>query len=413
MLHRLKSIFGLETKATSTFSEFEALLSSRRPTAAGVSVGPEAAMRCSSAFACIRIIGETVEQVPLHLYRKLPDGGRERVTDHPAARLLKAPNEFTTAGEFKLLLGTHLAAYGNAYAWTGRDDAGNPVEAIPLDPRRVSVKPDDLTMAPQYTVTAGNGTQRTYSRADVLHVRGPGLDVYRGTAPVELAREAIGLSLTLESHCGSLFGRGAKPSGVLKVKGKKSPEALARIRALFSQFYGGADAEHRTMLLDEDTDFTQVQLNSVDAQTLEMRRFQVAEISRFFRIPLSMLSELGSITHANAESLGQQFLTFCMLPVFRSITDSLALTLLRPDERDEFYFEFLVDDLARADLAARMTSYATAIAHSILSPDEVRAMEGRGPIPDGSGATFTRPLSHGVQPPAGAATARTEDTTDA
>ncbi|KAA0680288.1 phage portal protein [Roseomonas genomospecies 6] len=413
MLHRLRSMFGLETKATSTFSEFEALLSSRRQTAAGVSVGPEAAMHCSPAFACIRIIGETVEQVPLHLYRKLPDGGRERVTDHPAARLLKAPNEFTTAGEFKLLLGTHLAAYGNAYAWTGRDDAGNPVEAIPLDPRRVSVKPDDLTMAPQYTVTAGNGTQRTYSRADVLHVRGPGLDVYRGTAPVELAREAIGLSLTLESHCGSLFGRGAKPSGVLKVKGKKSPEALARIRALFSQFYGGADAEHRTMLLDEDTDFTQVQLNSVDAQTLEMRRFQVAEISRYWRIPLSLLNDLERVTHANAESLAMQFVQFTMLPVFRSISDALALTLLRPEERDDLFFDWVVDDFVRADLATRMQAYATGISHSILSPDEARQMENRGRIPDGSGATFTRPVNVGVQPPAGAAAVRTEDTADA
>lgn len=398
MLDRLKSWIGLETKATSSYAEFEALVSAGRQTAAGVAVSPETALRCSPAFACIRIVAETVEQVPLHLYRKLPDGGRERAADHPAGRVLRQPNEWTTAAEFKLLIGMHLATYGNFFAWVGRDGTGAVVEMIPLDPRRVTVTPDPVTMAPLYIVTAGDGTQRTFSRAEILHVRGPGLDLYRGAAPVEMAREAIGLSLTLESHCGSLFGRGAKPSGLLKVKGRKTPEGLARIRALFEQFYRGTEGA-RTMLLDEDTDFEQVQLTSVDSQTLEMRRFQVAEVSRYWRIPLSLLNDLERVTHANAEALGQQFLSFCMLPIFRSISDAMALTLLRPDERDEFYFEFLVDDIARAALAARMTSYATAISHGIYSPNEIREKENAAGYRGGE--VHTRPVNTAPVTPTG------------
>ncbi|HYD32095.1 MAG TPA: phage portal protein [Azospirillaceae bacterium] len=389
MFQKLKSLW--ERKSASADDPWAALLGAATPTAAGIQVGPEAAMRCSPAFACIRIIAETVEQVPLHLYRRTQDGGRERVTEHPAAKVLRQPNEWTTSAEFKLLLGTHLATFGNAYAWVGRDGDGNALEAIPLDPRRVSIKADALTMQPVYTVTAGNGTQRTYSRADVLHVRGPGLDVYKGAAPVELAREAIGLALTLEAHCAGLFGRGAKPAGMLKVKGRKTEEALKRIRALFSAFYSGAGNAGKTMILDEDMDFTQVQLNSVDTQTLEMRRHQIAEVSRFWRIPLSLLNDLERVTHANAEALGQQFLTFCMLPIFRSITDALALTLLKPEERDEFYFEFLVDDIARADLAARFLAYSRGIMYGFMSPNEVRAAENRPPYEGGE--RFRMPLN--------------------
>ena len=369
------------------------LLGGAAPTAAGISVGPETALRCSPAFGCIRIISETVQQVPLHLYRRLQDGGRERATDHPASRVLRQPNDWTSAAELKLLIGMHLATFGNSFCWIGRDGEGNPAELIPLDPRRVSVAIDDRTMAPVYTLTNANGGQQVLDRRDILHVRGPGLDIYRGASPVELAREAIGLSLTLEKHCGSLFGRGAKPSGVLKVRGKKTPDALARIRSLFSQFYSGSDAEHRTMLLDEDTDFTQIQLNSVDAQTLEMRRFQVAEISRYWRIPLSLLNDLERVTHSNAESLALQFVQFTMLPIFRSIADALALSLLRPEERDEFFFDWVVDDFVKADLSARMQAFATAVSHGIFSPDECRAMDNRGPVPDGSGAVFTRPVN--------------------
>jgi len=389
----LKRLIGLETKsAVSIFSEVEALLTGGRPTASGISVGPEAALRCSASAGCIRIISETVSQVPLHLYRRLPDGGRERVSDHPAANALRSPNPWTTGAELKLLIGSHLATFGNAFCWVGRDDDGNPVEVIALDPRRVSVKSDDVTMEPVYVVTTAAGEQREHRRDEILHVRGPGIDPYRGASPVEQAREAIGLSLTLESHCGSLFGSGAKPSGMLKLKGKKTEEGFRRIRALFEQFYRG-NSGARTMILDEDTEFTQVQLSSVDSQTLEMRKHQVTEISRYWRVPLSLLNELGEVKYATAEAMAMQFVQFTMLPVFRSISDALALTLLRPEERDNHFFDWVIDDFVRADLATRMAGYATAISHSVMSPDEARARENLGPIPDGSGKVFTRPVN--------------------
>lgn len=379
--------------AAMSFDELAELLTGGRATVAGVPVGPEFALRCSPAFGCVRVIAETVQEVPAHLYRRLPDNGRERADAHPAARVLASPNPWTTGSELKLLIGMHLATFGNAYCWLGRDADGNPAELIILDPRQVSIKADDATMEPAYVATTSSGTQREYRRDEILHVRGPGLDVYKGAAPVELAREAIGLALTLENNCAGLYGRGAKPSGMLKVKGRKDATALARIRALFSQFYSGGSNAGKTMILDDDMSFEQVQMSSVDAQLLEMRKHQITEISRFWRVPLSLLNELSEVKYATAEAMAMQFVQFVMLPVFRSISDALALTLLKPEERDEFFFDWTVDDFVRADLAARMSAYATAVSHGILSPDECRAMDNRGPVPDGSGAIFTRPVN--------------------
>lgn len=375
---------------SSSFDEAAVLLGGGVDTMAGVAVGEESALRCAPAFACIRIIAETIQQTPVHLYRRLPDGGREKAADHPSARVLRQPNPWTSPAELKLLLGVHLATFGNAYCWLSRDDLDRPLELIPLDPRVVSVKADPATLVPAYAVTQADGTQRVFGREDILHVRGPGLDAYAGVSPVRLAREAIGLSLVLEKHCAALFGRGAKPSGMLKVTGRKNPDTLKRIRELFSQFYSGVYGA-KTMLLEDDMSFEQVQLSSVDSQTLEMRRFQIAEIARVWRIPLSLLGELSDVKYATAESMGQQFLSFCMLPIFRNISDALALTLLSPDEREEYYFEFLVDDIVRADLAARMSAYATAISHGVLSPNDVRAKENAGPYVGGE--VYTRPVN--------------------
>lgn len=123
-----------------------------------------------------------------------------------------------------------------------------------------------------------------------------------------------------------------------------------------------------------------------------MRRFQVEEISRFWRIPLHMLNELNRATHNNAESMGQQFLTFCLLPILKLWQDAMAISLLTEEERNAgYYFEFLVDDIARADIAARFTAYSQAINAGVLCPNEVRSMENRGPY--AGGEVFTRPVN--------------------
>lgn len=400
MLKEIKALFrGVERKSD---DGYELLTGGALPTAAGMSVSPEAAMRCSVSFACIKVIAETIEQLTPHLYRRTGDD-RERATDHPVSALVtKAANDWTPASEFRLVLGTHFATHGNAYAFVNRDAAGRVVELIPLDPRAVSVRQDPRTMAPVYMVATGNTAlpAREYDRSEILHIRGVGLDVHKGASPVTLGREAIGLALTLESHCGSLFGNGAKPSGLLKVKGTLGEEQFRRVRAMFSNFYQGVTGK-RIMILSDTMDFQQVQLTSVDSQTLEMRRFQVEEVSRFWRVPLHLIGEMDHATHANAEAMGMQFLQYCMLPILRIWCDAMAITLLTPEERENLYFEFLVDDLARADIAARFEAMSKAISAGILNPNEARAMENRPPY--AGGETFMRPVNTAPAPTTGGA----------
>lgn len=410
----IASLFGNSAPAPETRGEAFSLdnpfiaeiLGGAGPTVAGVNVGLETALKCSASHACIRIIGETLAQLPVHLYRKTGTDDRERATDHPAYRIVaKMANPWTPAAKFRLIVATHFAAAGNGYGFIVRDNEGRPAEMIPLDSRRVAVKQNPLTLEPIYTVSTEDGQTRDYGRRDIFHVRGVGLDTYKGASPVNLAREAIGLAMTLETHCAGLFGRGAKPSGILKHPKTIGDTAFKRMKASFSGWYTGNANAGRTMILEEGLEFQQLQLSSVDAQTLEMRRHQIAEVSRFWRIPLHMLNELDRATHNNAEAMGQQFLTFCLLPILKIWCDALAVSLLTEDERETLYFEFMLDDLARADLSARMTAYATAISHGVLCPDEARAKENMPPAPDGSGKVFTRPVNAApVNPPDPAAT---------
>lgn len=50
-------------------------------------------------------------------------------------------------------------------------------------------------------------------------------------APIKQASEAIGLCMAMETHAANLFGRGARPSGVLKSAKKIADDVGARLKA--------------------------------------------------------------------------------------------------------------------------------------------------------------------------------------
>lgn len=124
-------------------------------THAGVSVNPDSAERVGALFACVQVLAEDVAKVPLHLYRRRADGGKERATDHPLYRVIhRRPNDIHTAFEFRELLQGHLGLRGNAYAFVNRV-RGRVVEILPIRPDRVKPQPSEDGGSVTYKVRFG------------------------------------------------------------------------------------------------------------------------------------------------------------------------------------------------------------------------------------------------------------------
>lgn len=285
--------------------------------------------------------------------------------------------------------------HGGGYALANR--AGDRiVELIRLAPGSVCEEIDDRTLEPSYKVTLPDGSQRLYPWRDILHV--PALD---GLAAIRQAREAIGLTMALERYAGALLGNGARPSGVLKFKRKLDDATYERLRKSWTSGHGGENSG-KTAVLEDDADFTPLTFNSVDLQFQEMRAFQLLEISRALGVPPMLLSEYGRATWGNAEQMAQSFLSFTILPRIKLWQGAVA-RLLSEDEQQTYYAEFLVDELVKAEIAARFEAYAKAITNGILNPNEVRAMENRAPYEGGDEyrvAMNTEPPGAAQKPPA-------------
>lgn len=349
--------------------------------ASGVSVTARTAMTVPAVRCAVLAISEAVGQLPLIVYRRDRDGSKQRAPEHQTYRLVHdEANEWTAAPDFREQLTRDALLAGNGYAFINRVD-GRPVELLRLDPEAVTVETDASTGEPVYRINAGQG-QRIIRRQDVLHIKAPGFDGIRGESPVKQGREAIGLALTLERHAARLFGNGARPGGVLKFAKRLDPETAKRIKASWQAAHGGSNSGG-TAVLEEGGEFQPLAFNSVDAQFLELRQFAIAEIARVFRVPPIMLQDYGRATWSNSEEMGRQFLTYSLMPWIKRWEGEIRLKLFSPDERDQFFGEFLTDDLLRADIAKRMEAYGKAIAARILNPNEARAAENRPPYAGG------------------------------
>jgi HK97 family phage portal protein len=376
-----------ETKALDVNSAW-ALIDFGRQTASSIAVTPETAWRCPIVRGAFSILSESLAQLPLLTYEVAADGSKTRATSHPLYELLHdQPNDFTSSYEFRRDLQTDLLLHGHGFAHLGRSRAsGAIVELIRIPPTAVTLDEAD-DGSPIYYVTDRAGTRRQIDRADMLHVTATGR-----RSPIDDCREAIGLAIVMEKHQAQLYGSGARPGGILKLPGQLQQAQLERLQQDFAAKWGGLAGSGKTLILEDNAAYEALTFSSTDLQHLELRRFQVSEIARAFRIPPHMLADLERTTHNNAEEMGSQFLQLSLLPHIVNWEQAMRRALLTPDERQRLSIEFLTDGIARAALAERYEAFAKATAGAAwMTSNEARARENLPPI-DG-GDALMQPLN--------------------
>lgn len=358
-----------------------------RKSAAGVAVTENNALYSTAVYACVRIISETVASLPLPVYRRLQGGGKERAPDHALYTVLHdIANEEMTSFTLREVMMSHVLLWGNAYAEIERNGRGEVVALWPLRPDKTTPQ-RNASKKIEYK-TEIDGQVFILPAKKVLHLYGLGFDGLIGYSPIKLAREAIGLGMATEEFGARFFSNGAHPSGIIEYPGKLKDTALEQFKQSVQQAYGGLSKSHRMMVLEEGLKYHQVGIPPEDAQFLETRKFQIAEIARFFRVPLHMIGELDRATNNNIEHQSIEFVVHTIRPWLVRIEQAMAMKLFLPTERKTYFSEFLVDGLLRGDLKSRYEAYQIARQNGWLSADDIRELENMNPLPNGQGKIY-------------------------
>ena len=385
------------------------ILSSRSAgleTASGRSVTAMGSLQSTAVFGCVRILAESTASLPLILYRRLETGrGKARATDHSLYPVLHdLPNPELTSYELRELAMGHLCLWGNAYLEVQRNRAGRIMGLWPLTPWRV--EPGRVAGELVYRVSVGdrmdpNSRTETLRFGQVLHIKGFGVDGYKGLSPIGLARQAVGLALATEEFGSRFFGNGARPGSVLEHPGKLSDQAEGRLRTSWNDIHQGLENAHRVAILEEGMKLHEVGIPPEDAQFLETRKFQVTEIARLYRVPPHMLADLERATYSNIEHQGLEFVMHTLRPWLVRWEQAISRDLFSPAERQTLLVEHLVNALLRGDVKSRYEAYAVGRQWGWLSTNDVREMENMNPVEAGDDYLTPLNMAASADPPDG------------
>lgn len=355
-----------------------------RPTASGQDISNDQALGVSAFYCGVNLLANALKTLPLFVYRRLEDGGKELLRDHPVFTLLhEAPNRWQTAGKFRWWMQASAILWGNAFARIVRN--GNKVvELVPVHPSRFAgtrLRKGTDTLLYQFRTVAGI---EDVDEASVLHHFGPSRNGVVGDSIVSLARETLGFNLALERSGAGFFGRGARPIGIIKHPGHfRQEQESRRFREQWQAAFSG-DGAHGTAVLEDGMEWQALGMPNEDAQFLETRTFQVVEIARWLGIPPHKLFELSRATFSNIEHQSIEFVGDSILPWAHDFEEECDRKLFERgfhEGDDETAFaEFQFSGMLRGDSKTRAEVHRQRWNIGSRTINEIRKLENEDPI---------------------------------
>jgi len=381
-------LFGKAEKRSSNLESF--LLGNARDDG-DVVVTEENITQYAAAYACGKVISETVCSLPWAMYRKTPDGGREKQTSHPYNDLVKsAPNENQTASEFFQDIVWSTLFRGNGYAEIAISSFGMVESMDWIHPNRVTPKKIDGAIF--YKVAGENGAAARMLPAEkVLHIRGASNDGVVGLSVIDACRQALEFFGETQEYGIRMFRNNTHLGVVFKTEQTLTEDQIK----VFEKTLGtGTKKAGKSLVLFGGLEPVKMGLSSRDAQFLEIMQYGILDICRIFRVQPHKIMDLSRATFSNIEQQSIDFVNDTILPLVVRIEQRLNKTLLTPDQRMAGdYFKADLRGLMRGDSISRGQYYSSMVQNGIYTRNEVREMEEMNPMEGGDTLTVQQQMA--------------------
>ncbi|MBA5706163.1 phage portal protein [Pseudomonas fulva] len=349
----------------------------------GKAVTVDKAMRLSAVWACVRIISTSVAGLPLSIYQRLPDGGRETARDFPLYDVVhNSPNEDMAAFHFWQAVVASMLLWGNAYCEIHR--SGGRVIALDfLMPSRVTPEPDDDGRL-RYFFQPRKGARREIAQADMLHIPAFTLDGRMGLSAIRYGADVFGSAMSADDAANTTFKNGMMPAVAFSVDKTLNPTQRAEFRDYVKTISGALNAG-KSPVLEQGVKPEMIGINPADAQLLESRGHSIEEICRWFGVPpwMVMKTDKGSNWGTGLEQQQIAFLTYCIMTYTAPIEQCVNKRCLTAVDRIKHYAEFSLEAFLRADSAGRAAYLSTMGQNGYMTRNEGRHKENLPSMPGG------------------------------
>lgn len=346
----------------------------------GHNVSVNGTLQLSTAWACVRLISETLSTLPMNVYLER-DGRKVVATRHQMHYLLHTqPNAKMTAVVFWQVFLASMLLWGNTYI--EKRKSGDVIIALDF------LQPDYVTRVNGewwYDDPIRHEHRRIYDD-DMWHTPAFTIDGELGLSPIQAGSNVFGGAMAADKASAETFKNGMKASGLVTMDQQLTKEQ----RKITREHVQEVADKGGYFVLEKGTGFQQLNMNPQDAELLLTRGFNVEEICRWFRVPPFMVghSEKSTSWGTGIEQQMIAFITFVLRPWAVRIEQSARMNLFSPVERVKYSAEFNLEGLLRGDSASRGAFYSVMTQNGIYTRDDCRAKENLEPM-GGNAAVLT------------------------
>jgi HK97 family phage portal protein len=359
------------------------------PTSSGETVSVQTALQLEVVWAATRLVAGTVATLPCQLFKRDAAGRGTLNRNHPLYVLLHdQPNSDMTAVVFWEAVVACLLLWGNAYILIDRAFGGRVSSLTPLQPDRIKAveRQADGSLLYRYE---HSGVKIEFKDTELMHVKGFSTDGIVGLSPVAQARETLGLAQAAERSAASIFRNGMRTPFAFVLPAFLSEIQRKRFEDEWLPKYTGAINAGKTPFLEGGWKIESIGMNPADVQLLSTRTFAIEQICRWFGVQPVMIGHMEKSTAwgTGLEQMNLWFLTYTLRPLLKAIEQEIARSLLTPVERQNYYAEFNVEGLLRADSAGRAALLKVLAESGLRTRNELRALDNMPPLPGGDDLT--------------------------
>jgi HK97 family phage portal protein len=319
----------------------------------------------------IDFLARNVAQLGLHIFRRVSDTDRERLSTHELAGWLYHPNPGTTRYRLFEALLIDLGIYFNAFWAKVRSE---PLGLVRLPPDQVQI--EGVLLPSAYVWTPASGSPQRFAPSEIVHFSG-GNEI-AGLSPLETLRRILAEESAAGDYRQSMWNNSARIEGLIERPPTApiwTPAQRQSWREQWQSMYArGGALPGSVAVLEDGMTFKPISHTAKDLEFLAARKLTREECAAAYHVPLPMVGILEHATFSNVREQHKHLYQDCLGPWLEMIEEEIERQLLIEciDQRD-VYCEFNIQDKLKGSFEEQATSLQQLVGRPMMTANEGRA----------------------------------------
>ena len=284
------------------------------------------ALNIAAFYNAVQDKAETIGQLPVKLFRRLPDGTREQITSGRYHRIFtKKPCEYLTMQGFLEMLVGSLETNGAFYAYKERNDRGAVMAIIPFKNQR-NVTPAMDTYGNVYFnyVTNDGKVRDPYAVEDLVVINKMTTDGFTPVRPIIYQATLLGIAKAQDESYKELQENGiTSQMGLATDNLFNDPNAINRLKEDWGPTgkFRGPGGQKRVPIFENGLKPVKLSLTPQEADLLNNKLFTTEQIYNMVGVPHYRM-QLDKLSKDTLPQLDEYYMRNKLNPIIRKFEEA-------------------------------------------------------------------------------------------